>query len=60
VNVRDEAVACIGAEDADNDAGYYYIMSSNGVNDVRKTVFKRPVRESDNNRFRFGIRCVKD
>ena len=60
VNVRDEAVACIGAEDVDNDAGYYYIMSSNGVNDVRKTVFKRPVRKSDNNRFRFGIRCVKD
>ena len=60
VNVRDEAVACIGAEDIDNDAGYYYIMSSNGVNDVRKTVFKRPVRKSDNNRFRFGIRCVKD
>ena len=60
VNVRDEAVACIGAEDVDNEAGYYYIMSSNGVNDVRKTVFKRPVRKSDNNRFRFGIRCVKD
>lgn len=57
VNVRDEAVACIGAEDVENKKGYYYIMSSNGVNSVRENVYKRSI-ESD--RYRFGIRCVKD
>jgi uncharacterized protein (TIGR02145 family) len=57
VNVRDEAVACIGAEDVENKKGYYYIMSSNGVNSVRKNVYKRSI---DSDRYRFGIRCVKD
>lgn len=57
VNVRDEGVACIGAEDVENKKGYYYIMSSNGVNSVREGVYKRHI-ESD--RYRYGIRCVKD
>ena len=57
VNVRDEAVACIGAEDVENKKGYYYIMSSNGFHDVRENVYKRSI---DSDRYRFGIRCVKD
>ena len=57
VNVRDEAVACIGAEDVENEKGYYYIMSSNNVNGVYKSVYKRSI---DSDRYRYGIRCVKD
>lgn len=60
VNVRSEAVACIGAESADKKEGFYYIMSSNQVNSVYKTVYKRAIRKSDEDRYRFGIRCVKD
>ena len=59
-NVSDEAVACIGAEDVENERGYYYIMSSTQANSVYKYVYKRTVNKSDGDRYRFGIRCVKD
>ena len=59
-NVSDEAVACIGAEDVENERGYYYIMSSTQANSVYKYVYKRTVNKSDGDHYRFGIRCVKD
>ena len=58
VNVRDESVACIGAESPDGNAGYYYIHSTNNVNSIYRNIYKRNIQKDS--RFRYGIRCVKD
>ena len=57
VNVKSASVACIGAENPEEDEGYYYIHSTNNVNGVYKEIIKRRINDS---KFRYGIRCVKD
>ena len=52
-----EPVSCIGAEDVDNKKGYYYLMTSNRVNRYDTDVYKASI---DSDRYRYGIRCVKD
>ncbi|NLO22723.1 MAG: hypothetical protein GX116_00055 [Fibrobacter sp.] len=49
-NYSGYTVACIGAEDIENNVGYYYIMSP----------FNSKIAYIKNNRFRYGIRCVKN
>ena len=57
LNTGEDPVACIGAEDIENGNGYYYILTSNMGNSISEKVFKRKI---DDDRFRYGIRCVKD
>ena len=57
INVYGESVACFGAEDVENKEGYYYIMSSRGVNRILDDMYKRHINDAS---LRYGIRCVKD
>ena len=51
---RNEPAACIGAESLINvNAGYYYNLSTSP-----RTIYKKQIDKVD--RFRFGIRCVKN
>lgn len=59
LNTGNDPVACIGAEDIEENKGYYYILTSNMANHYSERVWKRTIKKDDT-RFRFGIRCVKD